>query len=74
MGLLEMLLAFCKEDVPISFGSNKAQKMLLTETQRVQRVVQALPPSHALRTRRLLDDYPISKGWLRLLHLTRYTE
>lgn len=56
MGLLEMLLAFCKKNMPVSFGSSRAQKMLLTETQRVQRVVQDLPLSHALHTIKILDD------------------
>lgn len=62
MGQLEMLLAFYKEGVPISFDSNKAQKVLLTGIQLVQRVVQDWPLSHALRTIRVLDDYPVSKN------------
>lgn len=54
-----MLLAFYEEDAPISFDSNKAQKLLLTGIQPVQRAAQDWPPSHALRTIKVLDDFTI---------------
>lgn len=72
-GLPEMLLAFYEEDVPISFDSNKAQKLLLTGIQLVQRAAQDWPPSHAFRTIKVSDDYPILKICLRFSHLIQCT-